>query len=68
MAMPELTKEQKAALVVSRMVRTAAHHEAAHAPKKLRFEEHSPQGEPEGPARVCADRHARYVKLPRRAR
>ena len=66
--MPELTKEQKAALVVSRMARTVAHHEAAHAPKKLRFEEHSPQGEPEGPARVCADRHARYVKVPRYAR
>ena len=29
MAMPELTKEQKAALVVSRMARTVAHHEAA---------------------------------------
>ena len=29
MAMPELTKEQKTALVVSRMARTAAHHEAA---------------------------------------
>ena len=36
MVMPELTKEQKAALVVSRMARTVAHHEAAHAPKKLR--------------------------------
>ena len=67
MSMPELTKQQKAALVVSRMARTVAHHEAAHAPKKLRFE-HSPQGEPEGPARVCADRHARYVKVPRCAR
>ena len=29
MAMTELTKEQKAALVVSRMARTVAHHEAA---------------------------------------
>ena len=29
MAMPELTKEQKTALVVSRMARTVAHHEAA---------------------------------------
>ena len=29
MVMPELTKEQKAALVVSRMARTIAHHEAA---------------------------------------
>ena len=38
MAMPELTKEQKAALVVSRMARMVAHREAAHAPKKLRFE------------------------------
>ena len=29
MAMPELTKEQKAAIVVSRMARKVAHHEAA---------------------------------------
>ena len=29
MAMRELTKEQKVALVVSRMARTVAHHEAA---------------------------------------
>ena len=29
MAMPELTKEQKAALIVSRIARTAAHHEVA---------------------------------------
>ena len=29
MAMPELAKEQKAALVVSRIARTVAHHEAA---------------------------------------
>ena len=29
MAMPELTKQQKAALIVSRMARTVAHHEVA---------------------------------------
>ena len=56
MAMPELTKEQKAALVVSRMARAVAHHEAAHAPKKLRFEGNirrkaNPKG-PQGCARI----------------
>ena len=56
MAMPELTKEQKAALVVSRMARMVAHREAAHAPKKLRFEGNirrkaNPKG-PQGCARI----------------
>ena len=56
MAMPELAKEQKAALVVSLMARTVAHHEAAHAPKKLRFEGNirrkaNPKG-PQGCARI----------------
>ena len=49
MPMPELTKEQKAALVVSRIARTAAHHEAAHAPKKLRFEDIRRKANPKGP-------------------
>ena len=56
MAMPELTKEQKAAFVVSRVARTVAHHEAAHAPKKLRFKGNirrkaNPKG-PQGCARI----------------
>ena len=49
MAMPELTHEQKAAFVVSRMARTVAHHEAAHAPKKLRFEDIRRKANPKGP-------------------
>ena len=35
MATPELTHEQKAALIVSRMARTVAHHEAARCPVHL---------------------------------